>query len=59
MDNIREFSCHLAAKVIAFACSQNQATDKQCISKYNEGFESLKNFIKENQWKPEYRNLIY
>lgn len=59
--NIREVSCHLAARVIEEAMAGGQKIgNKEASAAYKEdGLEGLKEYIYSKMWNPNYRPLVY
>ena len=59
LSTIRETSVHIAARVIEQALKEDRVQNKKASRASIFGLESLKEYIRRNQYTPEYRQLVY
>ena len=59
LKNIRETSVHIAAKVIQQADTEGRLNNKAAKAALQSSIEDLKIYIRQRQWNPAYRHLVY
>jgi len=59
LSTIRQASVHIAARVMEQASREGRLKNKRAAKALSYGFYELMEFIKREQWAPEYKQLIY